>query len=58
MVPSAVLTSFPRSSVPAGALSSAEGCVNEADLVLKSQAGELALDAQFAGGPVNREVED
>lgn len=41
--------------VRARMLSSSEGDVNEADLLLNSQAGEFALNAQFAGGEMNRE---
>lgn len=36
-------------------LGSSEGYVNEADWLLNSQAGEFALNAQFAGGEMNRE---
>lgn len=36
-------------------LSSSEAYVNEADWLLNSQAGEFALNAQFAGGEMNRE---
>lgn len=37
-------------------LSSSKGCINEADILFKSQPGVFTLNAPFAGGYMHKEV--